>query len=138
MKKVLLVVIMFFAVQFGYGQAAKQLNFGIIGVSYDIPVATNFAITPFAGSNLNLSWLTFGVKGNYYFDNMLGMPESMDLYAGANAGYALGLGAGKGTNFFIGLQVGFRWFWNEKWGLYVEAGAGNIGGTGGLGLTMKL
>ena len=42
------------------------------------------------------------------------------------------------SDFDIGAQIGFRWFWNEKWGLYLEIGGGSIGGTGGLGFTMKL
>ena len=140
MKKItfLLLVAGLFSLNSAFSQAASQLNFGIIGISYEIPVATDISIAPFAGSNLNLSYLTLGAKGNYYFDNLMGLPEAWDVYGGANLGYALGIGDGKDNDLALGLQVGGRWFWNEKWGLYLEFGGGNIGGSGGLGLTMKL
>ena len=140
MKKItlLLLVAGLFSLNSVFSQATSQLNFGIIGVSYEIPVATDISIAPFAGSNLNLSYLTLGVKGNYYFDNLMELPEAWDVYGGANLGYALGISDGKDNDLALGLQVGGRWFWNEKWGLYLEFGGGNLGGAGGLGLTMKL
>jgi hypothetical protein len=55
---------------------------------------------------------------------------------------------GGGTNsgeLNVGLQAGGRWFWSDKWGLYLELGGGSVGGMGnieniggGLGVTMKL
>ena len=142
MKKILLLfAIALFSVANVKGQATKQLNFGIIGVSYDIPLGTNFAIAPTAGTNLNLDWLTVGVKANFYFDNIFGLPEAFDFYAGGNAGYAIWIGgSGNGSSDLdLGLQVGGRWFWNEKFGLYLELGGGHTsGGTGGLGITMKM
>ena len=39
----------------------------------------------------------------------------------------------------VDVFVGGRWFWNDKWGIYLELGGGSTqGATGGLGLTMKL
>jgi len=121
-------------------QATSQLNFGIIGISYDIPVSENIAIAPAAGTNLDLSYLSAGVKANFYFDNLIGLPAAWDVYAGANAGYAFGLDNNKNADDFdIGLQVGGRWFWSDKWGVYLEFGGGHTsGGTAGLGLTMRL
>lgn len=123
-----------------FGQARSQLNFGIIGVSYDIPVAADVAISPFAGTNLDLSWLTVGVKANYYFDGLFGLPEPWDVYAGANVGYAMTLDTNinPDNDLDLGLQVGGRWFWSEKWGLYLELGGGKTGGTAGLGITMRM
>jgi len=142
MKKITLLLVLLvglFTVDSAYSQATSQLNFGLIGVAYDIPVAENVAISPFAGTNFNLDWLTLGVKGNYYFDNIIGMTDPWDFYAGANLGYGIWMGSDDGDgNFALGLQVGGRWFWNEKWGLYLELGGGNNGGIGGLGLTMRL
>ena len=120
-----------------FGQATKQLNFGLIGVSYDIPVHADIAISPFAGTNFDLDYLTIGVKGNYYFDNIVNLLPAFDVYAGINGGYALGFD-NHGDDFDMGLQVGGRWFWNEKWGVYLELGGGKVGATGGLGITMKL
>ncbi len=62
----------------------------------------------------------------------------MDVYAGANLGYALGLD-NNGNDLDFGLQVGGRYFWSPKWGVYIEAGGGKVSsGTAGIGLTMKL
>lgn len=122
-----------------FGQATKQLNFGLIGVSYDIPVATNIAISPFAGTNFDVKWLNLGVKGNYYFDGLLKLPVEWDIYGGAAVGYAIAIDNDKKSDLDLGLQVGARWFWNDKWGVYLEfGGGGHTGGTGGLGLTVKL
>lgn len=121
-----------------FAQAAKQLNFGIIGITYEIPVSSDITLAPAAGSNLELDYLTAGVKANYYLDNIIGLPSAWDVYAGANAGYAFGLD-NKENDFDFGLQVGGRWFWSPKWGVYVELGGGNVTkGSAGLGLTMKL
>ena len=142
MKKVLLIfAIAFISIVNVKGQATSQLNFGLVGVCYDIPVTEDIAISPSAGTNLSLDWLTLGVKANYYFDNIFKLPEAWDFYAGANAGYAILIGNGVtgSSGFDMGLQVGGRWFWNEKFGLYLELGGGHTsGGTAGLGITMKL
>lgn len=39
----------------------------------------------------------------------------------------------------LGLQIGARWFWNDKWGVYLELAGGNTSGfSPGIGVTMKL
>lgn len=143
MKKItlLLLVAGLFSFNSVFSQATKQLNFGLIGISYDIPVATDIAISPFAGTDFNLDYLVLGAKGSYYFDNLMGLSDPWDIYAGANAGFGLWIGNDKDNNssdIAIGLHVGARWFWNEKWGLYLELGGGKLGSTAGLGITMRL
>ena len=139
MKKLFIVLIALGAFStISFAQASKQLNFGIIGVSYEIPMSSAITIAPAASSNLDLSHLTIGVKANYYLDQLIGLPSAWDVYAGANAGYAFGMD-NKENDFDFGLQVGGRWFWSPKWGVYVELGGGNVTkGSAGLGLTMKL
>ena len=139
MKKCLLIAaVCLLSLNHSYSQATSQLNFGLIGISYDIPVSENIAIAPFAGTNFNLDWLILGVKANYYFDNLIGLPDAWDVYGGANAGFGIDLEPEKENDLDVGLQVGGRWFWNEKWGLYLEFGGGKLGPTGGLGLTLRL
>ncbi len=124
-----------------FGQARSQLNFGLVGANYEIPVHRDISIAPGASTNFNLDWLTLSVKANYYFDNLFKLTnEAWDVYGGIGAGYAIYNGnEGKDSGFDMGLHVGGRWFWNEKWGLYLELGGGNTqGATGGLGLTVKL
>jgi hypothetical protein len=143
MKKItlLLLFVLMFAATSVYSQARTELNFGIIGANYEIPVSDDITIAPFAGTNLDLDWLTLGVKANYYFDNLFDLTDdAWDVYGGAGAGYAFYNGDGNDDNDLdIGLHVGGRWFWNDKWGIYLEFGGGNTqGATGGLGLTVKL
>ena len=124
-----------------FGQARSELNFGLIGANYEIPVHEDITIAPGAGTNFDLDWLTIGVKANYYFDNLFELTDdAWDVYGGVGAGYAIYNGdSGKDSDFDLGLHVGGRWFWNDKWGLYLEFGGGNTqGATGGLGVTVKL
>jgi hypothetical protein len=142
MKKLLTVIaligVMSLSANSVFAQAQRQLNFGLIGASFEIPVATDITIAPAAGTDFYLNYLALGVKANYYFDNAFGLPDDWDVYGGANLGYALGL-SNNSNGLALGLQVGGRWFWNEKWGVFLELGGGStIGATGGLGLTLKM
>ncbi|MCO4820635.1 MAG: hypothetical protein KC469_01105 [Flavobacteriaceae bacterium] len=143
MKKITLlfvIALMFSAVNV-FSQARKELNFGLIGANYEFPVSTDITIAPFAGTNLDLDWLTFGVRGNYYFDNLFNITaDAWDVYGGVGAGYSIYNGNGNNSSDLdIGLYAGGRWFWNDKWGLFLEIGGGSTqGATGGLGLTVKL
>ncbi|MHA7944995.1 hypothetical protein ACJOV8_018130 [Formosa sp. 3Alg 14/1] len=123
-----------------FGQARKELNFGLIGVNYEIPVHENITIAPGVGTDFNLDWVNIGVKGNYYFDELFGISDdAWDVYGGANAGYAIYSGDDdlESSDLSLGLQVGGRWFWNDKWGLYAEISGGSIF-VPAIGVTMKL
>jgi hypothetical protein len=148
MRKITMLFV--FALSFSFtsvsAQARKELNFGLVGINYEIPIHKDITIAPGAATNLDLDWLNIGIKANYYFDNVFGISNTAwDVYGGANAGYAFWIGDdhdnGKGNDddFDIGGQVGVRWFWNDKWGVYVEAAGGSTSGfSPGIGLTMKL
>ena len=66
--------------------------------------------------------------------------ESWDVYGGLGLGYAMYNGDfDKDNDLDLGLHIGGRWFWNEKWGVYLELGGGNTKGSSGfLCLTVKL
>ena len=122
-------------------QARSELNFGLIGANYEIPVHRDVTIAPGAATNFDLDWLTLFVRGNYYFDNLFKIEDdAWDVYGGAAAGFAIYNGDNdKDSDLDIGLHVGGRWFWNDKWGLYVEIGGGSTqGANGGIGVTVKL
>lgn len=124
-----------------FGQARSELNLGLIGVNYEIPVHQDITIAPGASTNFDLNWFTANIRANYYFDNLFGLThESWDVYGGVGAGYAFYIGSdNESSNFDIGLHAGGRWFWNDKWGVYFEiGGASTQGATGGVGLTVKL
>jgi hypothetical protein len=145
MKKIiqLFLFALFFSISSVFAQGSetiKQLNFGIIGASYEFPIHKNISIAPFVGTDFELDWLTLGAKGNFYFNNLLGLPAEWDVYGGANAGFAIGLDndANNKDGFNLGLHIGARWFWNDTWGVYAEFGGGTTAGTSGIGITMKL
>jgi len=124
-----------------FGQARSELNFGLIGANYEIPVHKDISIAPGASTNFDLNWLTLHVKANYYFDNLLELTdEAWDVYGGIGTGFAIYNGNdNKDNGFDLGLHVGGRWFWNDKWGVYLEFGGGSTqGASGGVGLTVKL
>lgn len=142
MKKLVTIIaitgVMLFSGNSVFAQATRQLNFGLIGANFEIPISSVITIAPAAGTDLNLNHLVLGVKANYYFDDIFGLPSEWDVYGGANAGYGFGLDNNP-NDFEIGLQIGGRWFWNDKWGVYLEAGGGKLNGAGGgLGLTMTM
>lgn len=145
MKKVSLLFIFAFLLSFAniFGQARKEINFGLIGINYEIPVHKDITIAPGIGTNFDLDWINIGVKGNYYFDNVFGISDdSWDVYGGLNAGYSIYNGEKNGkdeSDINLGLQIGGRYFWNSKWGVYLEIAGGNVSGMSpGIGITMKL
>ncbi|WP_435133746.1 hypothetical protein [Formosa sp. A9] len=143
MKKITLLFVfaLFCSAASVFGQARKELNFGLVGVNYEIPVHKDITIAPGAGTSLDFDWLNLGVKANYYFDNLFGLTApAWDVYGGANVGYAVYMGNGHDdSDLDFGLQIGGRWFWNDKWGVYLEFAGGNVSGLSpGLGVTMKL
>ncbi|MCK5781012.1 MAG: hypothetical protein KAH10_00340 [Flavobacteriales bacterium] len=138
MKKITFIAVLFFAANGLFAQAQKQISFGIVGASWEIPVHQDITIAPTAYTNWDFNHLTLGVKGNYYFDRLLDLPSPWDVYGGANVGFGIALSDGNTSELNLGLQVGGRWFWSEKWGVYLEFGGGKLGGQAGLGLTMKL
>ncbi len=145
MKKVSLLFIFALFLSFAnvFGQARKELNFGLLGINYEIPVHKDITIAPGIGTNFDLDWINIGVKGNYYFDNAFGISDdAWDVYGGLNAGYSIYNGEKNGkdeSDLNLGLQVGGRWFWNDKWGVYLEIAGGNVSGMSpAIGLTVKL
>ena len=131
----------FFVTTNANAQAQSQLNLGLIGASYEIPVASAITIAPAAFTNFDLNYLTLGVKGNYYFDDLFGLSEPWDVYGGANVGFGIAMNDknGHASGIDLGLQIGGRWFWSDKWGVYAEIGGGKLGGAAyGIGITMKM
>ena len=139
MKKIILFVAFAVITGFTFGQAQKQLNFGLIGVNFEIPIAKAITIAPAAYTDFDLNHLTLGVKGNYYFDELFGLTDAWDVYGGANLGFGIAMNNDNDSDLDFGLQAGGRWFWSETWGVYVEIGGGSLGGAAyGVGITMKL
>ena len=120
----------------------KQLNFGTgfsnggipVFVSMDFAVHKDVTVTPEVhakiGDNFKGGVL---VKGDYHWNALIGIPSNWDFYAGARVGFDFG----DELELDLGIQVGGRWYWSEKWGLNVEFGGGT-GYSTTVGLSMKL
>lgn len=128
------------------------------GVGKDFTVGGDFSYRSYSDGNSSFYKYTYtiigiGVNGNYHFNNVLDLPKKFDLYGGATLGYYIWKNSykytGGGTQPFFtpnysgtsgigyGLQVGGRYFLNDKFGINLEFGGGSFFG-GKLGITYKL
>lgn len=102
----------------------------------------------FANERYRQSLTTIGVNGNYHFNRIFELPSQWDLYAGITLGYyvwsdvrwsnnnGIATYGGEASGIGAGLQVGGRYFFNDRFAVNLEAGAGT--GTGlDLGITYK-
>jgi hypothetical protein len=127
----------------------KQLNFGFGFSDYGVPLYASFdfavhkdvTVTPqlnigfFNGNNGN-DGVLFGllVKSDYHWNYLIGIPSDWDFYTGLRLGFYFFDG---NSDADLGIEVGGRWYWNEKWALNLElAGGTGFGST--LGVSMKL
>ena len=150
MKKITLLLSLLFltGVIFAQGGQAplskgdKQLNFGLGFSSHGLPV---YGSLDFAVHN---DWtvapvikvvidddIGFGALGrfDYHWNRLLSIPSTWDFYAGTSLGFI----SGNDYGLDLGIQVGGRWYWSDKWGLNLEFGGGTGFGTS-FGVSMKL
>lgn len=130
-------------------------------VSVDFPVANNVTVgggisfqTHKESINLgveSLRWrhTIFGVsaRGDYHFNELIGIPEQWDLYAGLSLEYyswTTKLKEGSGGTYTgsgsggLGLsaRVGGRYFFKENLGVNLELGGGSVLSSGRIGITL--
>ncbi len=124
------------------GQGGKQLNMGVglygrdlpLYVGVDFGVHPDITIGPQAIFDLDLDYFGLAFRGDYHFNSIMNIPRDWDFYAGANVGILNAIG---NDNIYAdaGLQVGGRYYWNNKWGINLEFGGGSSFG-GRLGVSM--
>jgi hypothetical protein len=124
-------------------QGESQLNFGLGFNSEGFPMygGIEFAVHDDVtiGPQVNIvlddddARISFHAKGDYHFNRLLDVSDEWDVYAGANAG----INVGDGDVLQLGIQMGGRWYWSDKWGINLEFGGGNTFHTT-LGVSMKL
>jgi len=146
MLAVLFASITIYAQNGGVAPLAKgeqQLNFGLgfsdygvpLYVSYDFAVHKDVTVTPQLNVNIDDD-VRFGimVKSDYHWNYLIGIPSEWDFYSGLRLGFNFYDG---GSDLDLGIEVGGRWYWNERWGLNLEiAGGTGFGST--LGVSMKM
>ncbi len=122
-------------------KGATQLNMGLGFNSDGLPIyaGIDFAVhrNVTLGPQINIVFdddasMSVLARGDYHFNELLEIPGEWDVYAGANAG----INVNDGSTLQLGIQVGGRWYWSNKWGLNLEFGGGNNFGTT-LGVSMK-
>lgn len=142
MKKLFTIIALsgavFFSANSALAQAAKHLNIGGLGTglyaSIEFPVSSVITIAPQFSTDYEFNKMVISAKGNFYFDDIFGVGDAWDVYAGANFGYRLET---NNDGAAWGIQIGGRWFWSDKWGINGEFGGGS-GVLGGVGVTMKM
>jgi outer membrane immunogenic protein len=151
MKKITLILSALLLSAFTFAQSTgeaplskgqKQLNLGLgfsnsgipTYVGLDIAVHNDVTVGPvlkviFDDSDV---YVTAIGRGDYHFNRLLNISNNWDVYAGA----AIGVRFGHGADLDLGLQIGGRYYWSEKWALNLEFGGGTGYGTS-LGVSMK-
>jgi outer membrane immunogenic protein len=133
----------------------KQLNagFGIstwglpVYVGVDFGVAQDFSlggVVSYRGYNDGFgdwSIMTFGMNGNYHFDNLLDLSSDWNVYGGLTLGYYVwntpnGYTGNQNSGLGLDAQIGTRYFFSKSFAANLELGGGTIGG-GKLGITKK-
>jgi len=148
MKRATLIIAFIAFAVLGFSQSAplskggKQLNFGLGFSSHGIPayVGMDFAFHNdwTAGPVIKVvidEDVYIGALGrvDYHWNRLLEIPRNWDFYLGANVGFL----SGEDNGLDLGLQLGGRYYWSDKWGLNLEFGGGTGYGTS-IGLSMKL
>ncbi len=120
----------------------KQLNFGLgfsgrgipAYVGMDFAVHNDWTVGPVVKVVIDDDF-GFGALGrvDYHWNRLIGIPSNWDFYAGASVGFI----SGDNFDLDLGIQVGGRWYWSDKWGLNLEFGGGTGYGTS-IGVSMKL
>ena len=103
----------------------------------------------YGGYKYSQSLTVIGVNGNYHFNRLLKLPSEWDFYAGLTLGYYVWsdvkwtgnngqvVYGGEASGVGADIQIGGRYYFNERFGVNLELGGGT-GAGGSLGITYKL
>lgn len=141
-------------VPLGKGGAQLNAGFGFSGWGVPVYVGADFGIAQdwslgVEGSFRSYSdyWgstTVFGLLGNvnYHFNTIMQIPSNWDFYGGLNLGfyawsYPNGYGGTRNSGLGLGLQVGGRYFFTNKFGINLEFAGGNTISGGKIGITYR-
>ncbi|MDX2195734.1 MAG: hypothetical protein NW207_04895 [Cytophagales bacterium] len=159
MKKIYFIVLLsiYTSVTFAQYPLAKsraQLNAGVgfsgwglplfigfdYGVHKDVSIGGEVSFRNYSYSSAySANIIGIFVNGNYHFNSVLNIPKPWDFYGGANLGFFLwtgNFGTAGSSGLGLGIQVGGRYYFNDKFGINLEFGGGNYYG-GKVGITYK-
>lgn len=129
----------------GYsGYAGHSLP--VVNVNYEFNVAPYFTLAPsisfytYSGKHDNYTYresvIPVGLKGTYYFDNLLNAGSAWDFYGAGSVGFAFvnsRWDAGydgnkyyfnKGNSLFLDLHIGAEYHFNSKIGMFLDLSSG--------------
>ena len=126
----------------GYGYSHHYYNHSlpVISLNYEFDVAKNFTLAPFItfityrynDDHYRQSVIPIGVKGTYYFDQILGAGPDWDFYLAGSLGFTLvrttwydGYHSGDtyyndNSPLFLDLHVGTEYHVRRKVGLFLD------------------
>jgi len=139
----------------------SQINAGIGLSGWGIPVYANYEYgfsdvisggvegsyrsfsENYSNSNYKYTVLGVGAFANYHANELLSIPESWDVYAGATLGYYIinvdsEYPSSYGSGLSFGGQIGARYYFSDKMGVNLELNGGSVVTGGKLGLTIML
>ena len=142
------------------GKGGAQLNAGLGFSGWGVPiyVGADFGIAKdwtlgiegsfrsysdrWSGGSYSHTIFGFLGNANYHFNTIMAIPSNWDFYAGLNLGFyawssAAGYGGSGSSGFGLGLQVGGRYYFNNKVGVNLEFGGGNQISGGKIGITYR-
>lgn len=156
MKKALLLLVLLigaasvFALPLNVGQSQFNIGTGFSTWGMPIYMGVDYGVTPdiTLGGEATLrfhnhgSWVGIYGNGNYHFVNLLNMPSNTDFYAGLCLGFDVwlpddGHENAHNSGLGLGVQVGGRYYFNDRLGLNLEIGGGFVSG-GKIGISYKL
>jgi outer membrane immunogenic protein len=142
------------------GKGSRQLNAGLgfsgwgmpvyVGIDFGLSKEFSLGIEGSFRSYSNnwgggsYSHTIFGFLGNanYHFNTIMNIPSDWDFYAGLNLGFyswssSAGYAGSGNSGLGFGLQVGGRYYFNNKFGINLEFEGGNSISGGKIGITYK-
>jgi len=156
MKKALLLLVLLigaasvFALPLNVGQSQFNIGTGFSTWGMPIYMGVDYGVTPdiTLGGEATLrfhnhgSWVGIYGNGNYHFVNLLNMPSNTDFYAGLCLGFDVwlpddGHENAHNSGLGLGVQVGGRYYFNDRLGLNLEFGGGFVSG-GKIGISCKV
>ena len=138
-------------------QGQTQLNAGVgfdswegvpIYVGFDHYVSNDFTLgaevsyatlDKYKDYRYDYSIWGIGGNGNYHFDRVLSLPQAWNIYAGLNLTYYSWNHKDHYDNdgLNLGAQIGARYFFNNNFGLNLQAGGGSNVSGGKFGITYR-
>jgi len=133
---------------FGFSNHGLPVYVGLdYGVHPDITIGGELSYRSFnrnwSGNKYKHSVTGISGNANYHFNRILNISNPWNFYAGLNLGYFYwnndrNYGGSHSSGLGLGLQVGGRYYFNDKIGLNLEFGGGNAFSGGKIGVSIKL